>query len=59
MLILANARTKSTYVEVRRVSPEVLQYAATDEQMAVDRKSSATVHVGHEEWAYVHGKKDS
>ena len=58
MLILTNARTKSTYVEVRRVSPEVLQYAATDEQMAVDRKSSATVHVGHEEWAYVHGKNN-
>ncbi len=58
MLILANARTKSTYVEVRRVSPEVLQYAATDEQMAVGRKSSATIHVEHEEWAYVQGKKD-
>ena len=59
MLILANARTKSTYVEVRRVSPEVLQYAATDEQMAVGRKSSATIHVGHEEWAYIHEKKDA
>ena len=59
MLILENARTKSTYVEVRRVSPEVLQYAATDEQMAVGRKSSTIVHVGYGEWAYVHGKKDS
>ena len=58
VLVLVNARTRSIYIEVRRVSPEVLKYAATDEQMAVGRKSTATIHISREEWGYVRGKKD-